>query len=64
MTTESHHGREQAVLLAAAEGASLLIVGAHGPGGLRRALHGSSGVAAAQHMACPVLIVGTAAGDR
>jgi nucleotide-binding universal stress UspA family protein len=57
VTTESHHGREQAVLFAAAEGASLLVLGAHSRDGLRVLLHGSSALAAAQHAACPVLIV-------
>jgi nucleotide-binding universal stress UspA family protein len=45
------------VLVAAAEGADLVVVGSRGRGGLRSALLGSVSSHVAQHAACPVVIV-------
>ncbi|MFJ6378520.1 universal stress protein [Kitasatospora sp. NPDC092039] len=45
------------VLLDAARGAELLVVGSHGHGGFTRALLGSVSTHCAQHAACPVVIV-------
>ncbi|MFJ6775931.1 universal stress protein [Kitasatospora sp. NPDC091257] len=45
------------VLLDAARGAELLVVGSHGRGGFTRTLLGSVSTHCAQHAACPVVIV-------
>ncbi|MGW2376671.1 MULTISPECIES: universal stress protein [Kitasatospora] len=45
------------VLLDAAKGAELLVVGSHGRGGFTRALLGSVSTRCAQHATCPVVIV-------
>ncbi|MFJ9770346.1 universal stress protein [Kitasatospora sp. NPDC101157] len=45
------------VLLEAAKGAELLVVGSHGRGGFTRALLGSVSTRCAQHATCPVVIV-------
>ncbi|MFH9352192.1 universal stress protein [Kitasatospora sp. NPDC017646] len=45
------------VLLDAARGAELLVVGSHGRGGFTRALLGSVSTRCAQHATCPVVIV-------
>ena len=45
------------VLLAAAAGAQLLVVGNRGHGGFREALLGSVGQHCVQHAPCPVLVV-------
>ncbi len=44
-------------LLAAAEGADLLVVGSRGKGGFRSALLGSTANYCAHHATCPVMIV-------
>jgi nucleotide-binding universal stress UspA family protein len=56
VTTATHHGSASELLRAAAEGAVLLVLGAPGSG-LRTLLRGSPAFEAAQHAACPVLIV-------
>ncbi|MFD7906929.1 universal stress protein [Kitasatospora sp. NPDC059722] len=45
------------VLLDAARGAELLVVGSHGHSGFTRALLGSVSTRCAQHAACPVVII-------
>ncbi|UXY31743.1 universal stress protein [Streptomyces sp. HUAS TT20] len=45
------------VLLRAAEGAEILVVGSHGRGGFARALLGSVSQHLAQHANCPVVII-------
>ncbi|MGW3040164.1 universal stress protein [Kitasatospora sp. NPDC001159] len=45
------------VLLDAAQGAEVLVVGTHGHGGFTRALLGSVSTRCAQHADCPVVIV-------
>lgn len=50
-------GNPSEVLLSAAEGAELLVVGSRGRGGFARALLGSVSQQCAQHAPCPVVIV-------
>jgi nucleotide-binding universal stress UspA family protein len=50
-------GRAGPVLVAAAEGAELLVVGCRGHGGLAGTLLGSVGRYCAQHASCPVVIM-------
>jgi nucleotide-binding universal stress UspA family protein len=50
-------GRPVPVLLAAAEGADLLVVGSRGRGGMRSALLGSVALHCVSHAPCPVLVV-------
>ncbi|WP_406306620.1 universal stress protein [Streptomyces sp. NBC_00885] len=50
-------GNPTEVLLAAAEGAEVLVVGSRGRGGFARALLGSVSQQCAQHATCPVVIV-------
>jgi nucleotide-binding universal stress UspA family protein len=50
-------GQAGQVLVAAAEGADLLVVGSQGHGGLAEALLGSVGQYCAHHAPCPVLIM-------
>ena len=50
-------GRAGAVLVAAAEGADLLVVGCRGHGGLAGTLLGSVGQYCAHHAPCPVVIM-------
>ena len=50
-------GRAGPVLVAAAEGADLLVVGCRGHGGLAGTLLGSVGQYCAHHAACPVVIM-------
>lgn len=50
-------GQAGQVLVAAAEGAALLVVGSQGPGGLAEALLGSVGQYCAHHAPCPVVIM-------
>jgi nucleotide-binding universal stress UspA family protein len=45
------------VLLRAAEGAAVLVVGSRGRGGFARAVLGSVSQRVAQHADCPVVIV-------
>jgi nucleotide-binding universal stress UspA family protein len=49
-------GRAGPVLVAAAEGADLLVVGCRGHGGLAEALLGSVGQYCVHHASCPVVI--------
>ncbi|MFB7917128.1 universal stress protein [Streptomyces sp. NPDC056061] len=51
------HGHPAAVLLAAAAGACLLVVGNRGHGGFNEALLGSVGQHCVQHAPCPVVVV-------
>ncbi|MFG2123679.1 universal stress protein [Streptomyces sp. NPDC048710] len=51
------HGNPADVLLRAAEGAEVLVVGSRGRGGFARALLGSVGQHVSQHAKCPVVIV-------
>ncbi|MFE1312485.1 universal stress protein [Streptomyces sp. NPDC058755] len=51
------HGNPADVLLRAAEGAEVLVVGSRGRGGFARALLGSVGQHVSQHANCPVVIV-------
>ncbi|MGW2705408.1 universal stress protein [Streptomyces sp. NPDC001340] len=51
------HGNPADVLLRAAEGAEVLLVGSRGRGGFARALLGSVGQHVSQHANCPVVIV-------
>jgi nucleotide-binding universal stress UspA family protein len=50
-------GQAGRVLVAAAEGADLLVVGSRGHGGLAEALLGSVGQYCVHHATCPVLIM-------
>ena len=50
-------GQAGQVLVAAAEGAALLVVGSQGHGGLAEALLGSVGQYCAHHAPCPVVIM-------
>ena len=50
-------GRAGPVLVAAAEGADLLVVGCRGHGGLTEALLGSVGQYCVHHASCPVVIM-------
>ncbi|MET9078486.1 universal stress protein [Streptomyces sp. NPDC004232] len=54
------HGNAADVLLRAAEGAEVLVVGSRGRGGFARALLGSVSQHVSQHANCPVVIVRTA----
>ncbi|MEU0005592.1 universal stress protein [Streptomyces sp. NPDC006314] len=51
------HGNPADVLLRAAEGAEVLVVGSRGRGGFARALLGSVSQHVSQHASCPVVIV-------
>ncbi|WP_406164709.1 universal stress protein [Streptomyces sp. NBC_00996] len=51
------HGNPADVLLRAAEGAEVLVVGSRGRGGFARALLGSVSQHVSQHANCPVVIV-------
>ncbi|MFL4903800.1 universal stress protein [Streptomyces sp. MMS24-I2-30] len=51
------HGNPADILLRAAEGAEVLVVGSRGRGGFARALLGSVGQHVSQHANCPVVIV-------
>ncbi|MER5714023.1 universal stress protein [Streptomyces sp. NPDC002132] len=51
------HGNAADVLLRAAEGAEVLVVGSRGRGGFARALLGSVSQHVSQHASCPVVIV-------
>jgi nucleotide-binding universal stress UspA family protein len=53
----SAHGHPAAVLLEAAAGAQLLVVGNRGHGGFKEALLGSVGQHCVQHAPCPVVVI-------
>ncbi|TWV56340.1 universal stress protein [Streptomyces misionensis] len=53
----SSHGHPAAVLLDAAEGADLLVVGNRGRGEIRGTLLGSVGMHCVQHAPCPVVVI-------
>lgn len=57
---ELRHGPAVPELLAAAEGASCLVVGTHGRGRLARAVLGSVSAACAHHTPVPLVVVGEA----
>ena len=59
ITTEVAQGQAGHVLLSAAEGADLLVVGSRGLGGFRGLLLGSVSQQCAHHAPCPVVIVPT-----
>ncbi|MFH9085625.1 universal stress protein [Streptomyces sp. NPDC017673] len=54
------HGNPADILLRAAEGAEILVVGSRGRGGFARALLGSVSQHVSQHASCPVVIVRSA----
>ncbi len=56
-TTVAHGNASNVLLRAAAEGASLLVVGNRGHGGFAEALLGSVGQHCTRHGRCPVVIV-------
>ncbi|RPE39670.1 nucleotide-binding universal stress UspA family protein [Streptomyces sp. Ag109_O5-1] len=53
----SVHGHPAAVLIDAAAGAQLLVVGSRGHGGFREALLGSVGQHCVHHAPCPVVVI-------
>jgi nucleotide-binding universal stress UspA family protein len=55
-------GGAAAVLLNAAAGADLLVVGSRGHGGFAEALLGSVGQHCVQHATCPVVVIRDSAG--
>ncbi|WP_129305306.1 universal stress protein [Streptomyces sp. L2] len=57
LLTRVVHGNPADVLLRAAEGAEILVVGSRGRGGFTRALLGSVSQHVSQHASCPVVIV-------
>ncbi|WP_435271431.1 universal stress protein [Streptomyces sp. 1222.5] len=59
VTTHIAHGNPAEVLLRAAEGAEVVVVGSRGRGGFARALLGSVSQHVSQHASCPVVIVHT-----
>jgi len=54
---EVREGRDRRTLIAAAEDAALLVVGAHRNAGFAGLVFGSTAMSAAQHAPCPVLVV-------
>ncbi|MFB7169975.1 universal stress protein [Streptomyces sp. NPDC056254] len=58
------HGHPVEVLVDAAKGADMLVVGSRGRGGFRRALLGSVSQQVALHASCPVTIVRPIEADR
>lgn len=56
VSSDARCGRAADLLVESAKGASLLVVGSHGAGGLRGLVFGSVARAAAQHAPCPVLV--------
>ncbi|MEU2356470.1 universal stress protein [Streptomyces misionensis] len=59
VSTRMAHGNPAEVLLRAAEGAEVLVVGNRGRGGFARVMLGSVSQRVAAHAACPVVIVRT-----
>ncbi|GLX50407.1 universal stress protein [Streptomyces hygroscopicus subsp. hygroscopicus] len=57
LRTTSVHGHPAAVLLDAAAGADLLVVGNRGRGEFRGTLLGSVGMHCVQHAPCPVVVI-------
>ncbi|MFI1767320.1 universal stress protein [Streptomyces sp. NPDC020800] len=57
VTARLAHGNAAEVLLRAAEGAEVLVVGRRGRGGFARALLGSVSQHVSHHASCPVVIV-------
>jgi nucleotide-binding universal stress UspA family protein len=55
--TSVREGNAAAVLIEAAEGAQLLVVGCRGHGGFTSALLGSVSLHCAQHAPCPIVII-------
>ncbi|BBC98036.1 universal stress protein [Streptomyces griseofuscus] len=55
--TRVAHGNPAEILLRAAEGAEVLVVGSRGRGGFARVMLGSVSQRVAAHAACPVVIV-------
>lgn len=57
VTAEIGEGNAAQMLLDAAKGASLLVAGSRGHGGIAGTLLGSVGQTLSQHSPCPVLII-------
>jgi nucleotide-binding universal stress UspA family protein len=57
LVAQAREGQASAVLIAASEGAELLVVGSRGHGGFAGLLLGSVSSACAEHAKCPVLVV-------
>jgi nucleotide-binding universal stress UspA family protein len=64
VTCHAVHDKPAQALMAAAEGASLLILGARGRGGFRGLLLGSTSDQLVHHAPCPVTVVRTGATGR
>jgi nucleotide-binding universal stress UspA family protein len=57
-------GSPSSTLSGAADGAAMLVVGAHGHRGVSRALLGSVGQGCLRHARCPVVVIGRAANEH
>lgn len=62
--TRVEEGHPAPILLAAAQGADLLVVGSHGHGAFAEMLLGSTAQHCVHHAPCPVPVVRPAAGER
>ena len=63
VTVTLAHGEPAAALIAAAEGADLLVVGNRGRGSLAQALLGSTSAKVSDRAPCPVVVVRSTSGD-
>jgi nucleotide-binding universal stress UspA family protein len=64
ITVDAGAGAPGRVLVEAADGADLLLLGHRGRGAVRSALLGSVGLHCVLHAPCPVTVVGSAASDE